>query len=94
MVKKEYLLNHESQHMRGNISVMSIIVILVLVKELVQNLNDWQWCLIVLAQGNVVGNALTVIFENTVKVNETEEKQVGVAPYVLYDVEEAIEHIF
>lgn len=80
--------------MRGNVSVWSELVLLVLVKILVQNLDDWQWCLIVFAQGDVVGDALTVIFQDTIKMNEAEEEQVGVASHVLYDVEQAVEHVF
>ena len=72
----------------------SKLVLLVLVKILVQDLDNWQWCLIVFAQGDVVGDALAVIFEDTIEVHEAEEEQVGVASHILNDVEQAIEHVF
>jgi hypothetical protein len=80
--------------MRCDVPVWFELVLLVLVKILVQNLNDWQWCLVVLAQGDIVGDALTVILKDTIKVHKAEEEQVRIAPHVLHDVEEAVEHVF
>ena len=73
--------------MRGDVPVWLELVLLVLVKILVQNLNDWQWCLVVLAQGDIVGDALSVILKDTIEVHEAEEEQVWIAPHVLHDVE-------
>lgn len=88
------MFNHECQNVGGDVSVRSKLVLLVLVKILVQDLDNWQWCLIVFAQGDVVGDALAVIFEDTIEVHEAEEEQVGVASHILNDIEQAIEHVF
>ena len=90
----KYLLNHEGQDMRGNISMCLIFIRSVLVEELVQDLDNWQWGLVVLAQGCVVVHTLSVILEDTIKMDQAEEKQSFITPHVLDDVEETVEDVF
>jgi len=93
-VERIYLLNHKCQNVGSDVSVCSELVLLVLVKILVQYLNDWQWCLIVLAQSDVVLDTFAVIFKDTIKMHQAEEEQVWITSHILHDVEKAVKHVF
>ena len=80
--------------MRGNISMWLIVIRSILMQELVQDLDNWQWRLVVLAQGCEVVHTLSVILKDTIKMDQAEEKQSFITSHVLDDVEETVEDVF
>ena len=79
--------------MGGDISMCFEIILSVLMKILVQNLNNRQWRLIIFTKGNVMTDSITIIFKDAIKMNQAIEKQIWIASDIRYDIEHTEEYI-
>lgn len=54
--------------MRCNITVRKAFIVLVLVDILIEDLDDWEWRLVVFAQGHKVLHSLPIVLQDAIKV--------------------------